>query len=590
MSFRDVEDTMRQFTGDGKCSIESWIADFEEHSTLLGWDPIQKLIFGKKLLSGLAKLFVQGERGLVTWEKLKSALLKEFTVKVNSAELHGILSKRKMKVGESVQEYYLVLKELASRGNIDDEALMQYVINGIQGESTSKAVLYGATSLAEFRKKLQVFSAISNSQSQTRNDVQKKPIDGKTDAKTVGTRVKCFNCAKQGHYASECRSPKREKGSCFQCGSMNHQKKDCPQRSRVGDTATRKPESTQATHLIQRRELMPCYEVSVKFLYFNNKINGVVDSGSPISLLSEVALPTSMPMEPYTCTDQFKGVNDSQIKILGQSKQKIQVNGCTIDLIFYVVPCTTMTCMCLLGRDFIGHDDVEITFDKRQVAVKCRKQITNTAMNEILKIDLFDNQESKLDLEINPELDFDAKRKVNEIVNDHYVNAEKPIEPITNLEMELHFKPNHQPFYHNPRRLSYEEKIALTKIINDLLDRQIIRPSYSQYCSPVVMVKKKSGEYRMAIDYRELNKITLRDHFPIPRIDEQIDDLGNKAYFSRLDLKDAFYHVKLKENSIPFTSFITYMGHYEFVKMPFGLSIILHAIYSISLSEFARKE
>jgi hypothetical protein len=107
---------------------------------------------------------------------------------------------------------------------------------------------------------------------------------------------------------------------------------------------------------------------------------------------------------------------------------------------------------------------------------------------------------------------------------------------------------------------------------NDLLARGIIRPSKSQFGSPIVLVKKKSGEFRMAVDYRSLNKMTFRDNYAIPRIDDQIDNLRNKHYFTRLDLKDAFHHIQLKEASIPYTYFVTFMGQVEYVRLPFGLT------------------
>ena len=88
LSFRDFEDTIRSFSGDNKYPVEKWLSDFEDNSTLFGRTEIQKLLFAKKSLSGLAKLFVQGERDLTSWRKFKSCLLGEFSKKITSAELH----------------------------------------------------------------------------------------------------------------------------------------------------------------------------------------------------------------------------------------------------------------------------------------------------------------------------------------------------------------------------------------------------------------------------------------------------------------------------------------------------------------------
>jgi hypothetical protein len=76
----------------------------------------------------------------------------------------------------------------------------------------------------------------------------------------------------------------------------------------------------------------------------------------------------------------------------------------------------------------------------------------------------------------------------------------------------------------------------------------------------------------MAVDCRSLNKMTFRDNYAIPRIDDQIDNLRNKHYFTRLDLKDAFHHIQLKEAWIPYTSFVTFMDQFEYVRLRFGLT------------------
>lgn len=116
-------------------------------------------------------------------------------------------------------------------------------------------------------------------------------------------------------------------------------------------------------------------------------------------------------------------------------------------------------------------------------------------------------------------------------------------------------------------------------MINDILDGLlkdiIIRESSSEYASPIVLTRKKNGEIRMCIDFRALNKLMTRDNYPLPLIDDQLDQLRGKRYFSRLDLKNGFYHIPMSPDSIKYTysSCITPMGQYEFLRMPFGLKI-----------------
>ena len=105
------------------------------------------------------------------------------------------------------------------------------------------------------------------------------------------------------------------------------------------------------------------------------------------------------------------------------------------------------------------------------------------------------------------------------------------------------------------------------------MQRGIIRPSSSEYCSPIVLTKRKNGQLRMYVDYRSLNKIIDRVNYPLPLIEDNIDILGDKKYFSLIDLKDGFHHIKVSEESIKYTSFITPFGQYEYLYMPFAIKI-----------------
>jgi len=99
----------------------------------------------------------------------------------------------------------------------------------------------------------------------------------------------------------------------------------------------------------------------------------------------------------------------------------------------------------------------------------------------------------------------------------------------------------------------------------------IVRPSISEYASPITLVKKKNGDTRLCVDYRQLNKKIIKDHYPLPLIDDQLDRLQDSVLFSTIDLKDGFFHVFIIEDSRKYTAFIVPDGHYEFLKAPFGL-------------------
>ena len=112
----------------------------------------------------------------------------------------------------------------------------------------------------------------------------------------------------------------------------------------------------------------------------------------------------------------------------------------------------------------------------------------------------------------------------------------------------------------------------LKEQLKDLLEKGFIRPSISPWGAPVLFVRKKDGSLRMCIDYRQLNKVTVKNRYPLPRIDDLFDQLQGASFFSKIDLHSGYHQLRVRECDIPKTAFRTRYGHYEFVVMSFGLT------------------
>ena len=138
------------------------------------------------------------------------------------------------------------------------------------------------------------------------------------------------------------------------------------------------------------------------------------------------------------------------------------------------------------------------------------------------------------------------------------------------IQMEIETEdasPKRQPVRHMP--FAVRQQVASQ--LRDMQDQGVITPSHSPWASPVVLVKKKDGSIRFCVDYRSLNAVTKADQFPIPRIDDLLDQLGKAKYFSTLDLASGYWQVQMHPGSAEKTAFITHQGLFEFNVMPFGL-------------------
>jgi hypothetical protein len=136
------------------------------------------------------------------------------------------------------------------------------------------------------------------------------------------------------------------------------------------------------------------------------------------------------------------------------------------------------------------------------------------------------------------------------------------------IELEAGAKPVITTPYRHPKK--YKDEIE--KSIKELLDMGHIRPISSPFASSVVLVKKKDGTMRMCIDFRALNKKMIKNRYPIPRIDELLDELHGAIYFTKIDLRSGYHQIKMREEDISKIAFRCHYGHYEFLVMPFGLT------------------
>ncbi|XP_050133164.1 uncharacterized protein LOC126609229 [Malus sylvestris] len=144
--------------------------------------------------------------------------------------------------------------------------------------------------------------------------------------------------------------------------------------------------------------------------------------------------------------------------------------------------------------------------------------------------------------------------------------------PDRDVEFSIDLLPGTNPISLTPYRMAPAELRELKIQLQELIDKGFIQPSSSPWGAPVLFVRKKDGTLRLCIDYRQLNRVTIKNRYPLPRIDDLFDQLKGACVFSKIDLRSRYYQLKIKDEDVHKTAFRTRYGHYEFLVMPFGLT------------------
>ena len=166
------------------------------------------------------------------------------------------------------------------------------------------------------------------------------------------------------------------------------------------------------------------------------------------------------------------------------------------------------------------------------------------------------------------------KRHVNPRVygNNVFPNEVPRLPPSRDVNFAIDLVPGVGPVSMAPYRMAPAELAELKKQIEDLLEKRFIRPSASPWGAPVLLVKKKDGSSRLCVDYRQLNKLTIKNKYPLPIIDDLLDQLRGAGVFSKIDLQSGYHQILVKPEDVQKTTFRSRYGHYEYVVMPFGVT------------------
>ena len=193
----------------------------------------------------------------------------------------------------------------------------------------------------------------------------------------------------------------------------------------------------------------------------------------------------------------------------------------------------------------------------------------------IVAVRLLEDTPSERTIKIAQHLPADQAAQLHAVLDhfkDDVFSEPKGLPPQRAADHRIDLVPGCIPPSRSPYRLSQPELEELRRQLTKLIEEGWIRPSVSPFGAPILFVKKKNGDLRMCVDYRALNKITIKNKYPLPLISELLDRLSGAKYFTSLDLRSGYHQLRIVEEDIPKTAFNTRYGHYEYTVMPFGLT------------------
>ncbi|GJR12274.1 putative reverse transcriptase domain-containing protein [Tanacetum coccineum] len=338
--------------------------------------------------------------------------------------------------------------------------------------------------------------------------------------------------------------------ACYECGSTDHVRSTCPRLNRAQRPEENRPNQVASNNEGQGRGnqgnqargrafMLGAEEarqdpniVTSTFTLNNHFATTLYDFGADYSFVSTTFIPL-LGIEPSELYFKYEiEIASGQLveidKVIKGCKLEIEVHVFDIDLI----PFGHGSFDVIVGMDWLSNYKAEII---------CHKKV--------VRIPLPDDK-----------------------IPDDSLNDLSGLPPLWEIEFQIELIPGSIPIAKSPYRLAPSELEELSGQLKELQDKGFIRPSLSPWGAPVLFVKKKDGSFRMCIDYRELNKLTVQNHYLLPRIDDLFDQLQGSQFFSKIDLRFRYHQLRVHEDDIPKTAFRTRYRHFEFTVMLFGLT------------------
>lgn len=593
--------------------LENFLWDIEQYFRAARIPEAQKVTITSMYLTGDAKLWWRtraedkARREIESWDDLKTELKEQF-LPCNTAYIAREALKKLRQNRGPVREYVKKFSSLMlDIKNMSEEDKMFNFLDGLDNWPRAElqrakpkdlaSAIAIADSLVDFRpdraptdpSKEKGKAKATSFQKKPKKDTSKKKYTSGGDA---GKQKKS--------YSSEANTNKSYAG-CFICQGP-HRARDCPKKEKLNALVTEEEEtdSDGGPSRVNPLQLLNAIKAEsdgpqkglmyVKTLINKKVVYAMVDTGASHNFIAK-RMAKSLGLTVSQHSSRIKAVNSQAQPVLGMANSvEVRIGDWAGMLNLMVVPLDDFDL--IIGNDWFVDAKVVLMPHLGGLMVMDQKHpcfITSTAKPKKgkeqgmlsavqVKDGIRKGETTYLAalIEIKPNQKVEVPDPVVELLEEFTdvmpPELPKTLPPRRSVDHKIELEPGTKPPAQAPYRMAPAELAELRKQLEDLLEAGYIQPSKAPYGAPVLFQKKQDGSMRMCVDYRALNKVTIKNKYPVPLVEDLFDRLSKATYFTKLDLRSGYWQVRIAAGDEGKTTCVTRYGSYEFLVMPFGLT------------------